>query len=179
LEVKVAKLRLRRKRMKRNLIVALFVAVLFVTLNAGSIPQALAGGGGGGCSVADAAGQYSFSYSGVAILPSGSVPIGAVGNYSQDASGNLVGSEINNLGGTAAFQTLKGKITVSHDCSAEGIVNVYQGGKLARKSTIHLQYDGNTQHVRIIFEKVVLPPNTNLPVVITGDGTRLFSGHGE
>jgi hypothetical protein len=35
-------------------------------------------------------------------------------------------------------------------------------------------YDNNMNHARAIFQSVVLPDNTNIPVVITSDNTRVF-----
>ena len=163
--------------MKRNLVIAMFVAILFSTLNASSPPAALAwGGGGGGCSLTSVSGHFGFTYSGVGILPTGTVSVAAVGNYSTDATGNFVGSETSNFGGTSAFQTILGKITVNSDCSGTADVKVYQGGVLARTSLIHIQYDDNTREIRIIFQKLVLPNGSSLPVVVTGEGKRVFQG---
>jgi len=163
--------------MKRNLAVAMFVATLFATLNAGPTPARAMEGGG--CSVASVAGDYGFTYNGTAILPTGTVPVAAVGNYSTDAAGNFVGTEINSLGGTAAFQTILGNITVNRDCSATLVAKVYQAGTLVRTSFVHLQYDNNARDTRIIFQKVVLPDGSTLPVVITGDSRRVSQGHGD
>lgn len=161
--------------MKRNVIIALFAAILFAALNTGPIPAARAEGSG--CSLTSVAGNYGFTYNGVAVLPSGLVPVAAVGNFRSDAAGNFVGSEINNLAGTAAYQTLQGTIAVNHDCSGSLVAKVYQGGKLARTSYIHLQYQDNANELLAIFQKLVLPDNSVLPVVITIDGKRV--SHGE
>jgi hypothetical protein len=162
--------------MKRNLMIVIFAAMLFATLNVGPIPAARAMGNGGGCSTGSVSGFYGFTYAGEAILPSSVVPVGAVGNFSTDAAGNFVGTEINNLGGTPAYQTIKGKITVDNSCAGTLLAQVYQAGKLVRTSTVHLQYDNNARDVRLIFQKVELPDHSVLPVVITGDGKRVSSG---
>jgi hypothetical protein len=161
--------------MKRTLVAAMFVAVVFATLNSGPIPAARAWGGGG-CSADSVSATYGFTYNGLAVLPSGSIPVAAVGNFHSDAAGNFVGSEINNLGGTSSYQTLVGTITVNRDCSASLVAKVYQGGTLVRTSYIHLQYENNATEVLGIFQKLVLPNNSILPVVITIDGKRLSSG---
>jgi hypothetical protein len=164
--------------MKRNLALALFVAVLFATLNAGPTSAARAWGSDG-CTLASVAGAFGFSYNGVGILPTGSVPVGAVGNYTSDSAGHFVGTEINSLGGSAAFQTIVGNLTVNHDCSGTLVAKVYEAGALVRTSYIHLQYQNNTSEVLLIFQKLVLPNGTSLPVVITGSGKRLFHERGE
>ncbi len=164
--------------MKRNLVIAAFVAILFSTLNAGQIPAARAWGSDG-CTLANVAGAFGFSYSGVGILPSGQVPVAAVGIFRSDAAGNVTGSESNSLGGNSTDQTLLGKITVNHDCSGSLFAKVYEGGVLARTSYIHLQYQNNTNELLGIFQKLVLPNGSSLPVVITIAGKRLFQGHGE
>jgi hypothetical protein len=106
-------------------------------------------------------------------------PVAAVGNYSTDNAGNLVGSELNSLGGNATFQTILGKITVNHDCSGDLLAKVYESGALVRTSYVHLQYDNNANEVNLIFQKLVLPDGSSLPVVITGAGKRLFHERGK
>ncbi len=160
--------------MKRTLVVSMFAAVLLATLSIGPVPAALAWGGSG-CTYASTAGDYGFSYSGVGILPTGQVPVSAVGKFHQDASGNLAGDEVNNLGGSAAYQTLAGKVTLGSNCSAELLAKVYQGGALVRTSTIHFQYANNTKTVFATFEKLQLPNGSFLPVVITISGQRIYS----
>ena len=160
--------------MKRALVTSLLVAVVFTILSVGPVPAARAWGNPG-CSLASVAGNYGFSYSGIGILPSGQVPVGAVGKYHSDASGNLTGDEINSLAGTAAYQTIAGKLTVDAACSGTLIAKVYENGALARTSYIHVQYDNNTNDVQLIFQKLLLPNGSSLPVVITGSGKRVFT----
>jgi hypothetical protein len=157
--------------MKRYFVTALFAAVLFSSLNAAQIPMARASGIGS-CSLANVAGDYGFTYNGVAITSSGTIPVGAVGNFNSDSSGNFTGSEINNLAGTAAYQTLAGTIRVKPNCAGEMVAQVYQQGKLVRTSYIHLQFEDNTNELLAIFEKLVLPDHSTLPVVITIDCKR-------
>jgi hypothetical protein len=163
----------RRTLMKRNLLIAIFVAVLFATLNVGPISAARAMEGDG-CSLASVAGSYGFTYNGVAILPSATVPVSSVGIFRTDAAGNFVGSESNNTGGNPAEETIQGNITVKHDCSGTLVAKVYQGTMLVRTSYIHLQYVNNATEVLGIFKKVVLPDNSILPVVITIDGKAIL-----
>ncbi|MBV8596097.1 MAG: hypothetical protein JOZ50_07560 [Candidatus Eremiobacteraeota bacterium] len=164
--------------MKRMLVVSTLVAVAFATLNIGPIPAARAWGSPG-CNLGNVAGSFGFSYNGVGILPTGQVPVGAVGKYHADSAGNLTGDEINSLGGDAEYQTIVGNITVTPDCSGTLVAKVYQGGVLARTSYIHLQYQNNTREVLFMFQKLVLPNGSSLPVVINGSGKRIFSDRGD
>jgi len=132
-----------------------------------------------GCTLANVAGSFGFSYSGVGILPTGPVPVAAVGNFHTDNAGTLVGTETNSLGGNATDQTISGNITVNHDCSGTLVANVYEHGVLVRTSYIHLQYENNAGEILGIFQKLVLPNGSSLPVVITIDGKRLFHERGE
>ena len=161
--------------MKRNLLVAIFVAVLFAAINAGPISAARAMEGDG-CSLAGVAGDYGFSYNGVAILSSGPVPVSSVGSFHTDAAGNFAGTESNNTGGNSADETIQGNITVKHNCAGTLVAKVYQGGMLIRTSYIHLQYVNNATEVLGVFQKVVLPDNSILPVVITISGKAIFHG---
>src|SRR4029077_17892100 len=158
--------------MKRNLLTASFVAVLFATINVGPNSAARAMEGDG-CSLASVAGSYGFSYNGWAILSMGAVPVAAVGNFSTHTAGNFVGRESNNIGGNSAEQTLQGNIAVRPDCSATLIPKVFQSGTLVRTSYIHLQYVNHATEVFGIFRKLVLPGNSILPVVITIDGKQI------
>lgn len=161
--------------MKRNLVIATLVAVLFATLNAGPIPAARAWGSGG-CSNAGVAGSFGYSYTGTLILPTGVVPAAAVGRYASDAAGNLNGSQTRTVGGGVAQETITGKLSVNADCSATLLAKVYQGGVFQRSAVIALQYDDNASQARGIFESLILSNGTNVPVVITIEGKRLFHG---
>ncbi|HLJ83593.1 MAG TPA: hypothetical protein VKT51_05415 [Candidatus Eremiobacteraceae bacterium] len=158
--------------MKRTLSIAIFAAILFGMLYVGPIPAARADEGAG-CSLAGVAGAYGFTYTGLAVLPSSTVPVSSVGSFRTDAAGNFIGSESNNTGGNSVAETIQGTITVKHDCSGALVAKVYSGGMLVRTSYIHLQYENNATEVLGIFEKVVLPDNSILPVVITIDGKRI------
>jgi len=161
--------------MKFNLSIAIFAGSLLAMLNTGSV-QAASAMEGGGCTLGSVAGRFGFTYSGVAILPTGAVPVSSVGSFRTDASGNFVGSESNNTGGNSADESIQGTITVKPNCSGELVAKVYSGGMLVRTSYVHLQYENNANEVLGIFEKVVLPDNSILPVVITIDGKGIDRG---
>ncbi len=157
--------------MRRTFGISILAFALFAGFAAGSSPAARASDAV--CTLAGVAGSFGFSYSGLAVLPSGPVPLAAVGKFHSDATGNFTGSEVNSLAGTAAFQTISGTITMGQGCAAELVANVYQGGQLARTSYIHLQYQNNATEILAIFEKVVLPDKSVLPVVVTISGKRI------
>jgi len=52
---------------------------------------------------------------------------------------------------------------------------VFVNGVLQRTAVLALVYDNDGNHVRGIFQSLTLPDNTNVPVVITIDGNRLFN----
>jgi hypothetical protein len=126
------------------------------------------------CSLASAAGQWGFSYTGIALTPSGQIPIASAGRYSQDASGDMHGTEVRNLAGMPANETIKGKFTVNANCTTELHANVYENGQLVRTSVIDGVLVENSSKLRAIFRSVVLPDGTNLPVVITIEGEKMF-----
>src|ERR1700730_2004711 len=158
--------------MRRTLVLSLLAISAIALLNSGHTAPARAFSGGG-CTLTSTAGGFGFSYNGVAVTPSGNIPVGAVGKYHTDPAGNFTGDEINSLAGAAAYQTLTGKITMSTNCSGELVAKVYQSGQLVRTSYIHLQYQDNGNQVLGIFEKLVLPDHTQLPVVIKINGSRI------
>jgi hypothetical protein len=127
------------------------------------------------CSLAGAAGHWGFSYSGTAITSSGGVPIAAEGHYSQNALGQISGTEVFSLAGTASDEVLKGQFTVNSNCTARLIANVYEGTTLVRTSTIDGIYVANSTEIKGIFRSVALPGGGNLPVVITVDAKKLFT----
>ena len=166
--------------MIRRLGVGLLIASLAafaLTLGTGSAPAARAAGvgqsSGFACTLGNVAGEFGFTYSGNAVTPNGLVPVAAVGRFRSDASGNFTGSEVNSLAGTAAFQTITGTIKVNGDCSGLLVANVYQNGQLARTSYVHLQYANSGNTLYGIFQKLVLPDHSTLPVVVTITATRL------
>lgn len=161
--------------MKRNLARTKLVVLSVVTLCMSLAPAANAENNGS-CSAANVAGKWAYTYTGVLILPTGAVPLASVGSFTQDATGNMAGSQNRSVGGASAQETVTGTITVNGDCTGTLDANVYQSGQFVRSAVIPLVYDNNRKHFRAIFQSLTLPDGTNLPVVITIDGTRLSSG---
>lgn len=164
--------------MKRSIVMTALAAVSITILNFGPAPAARAFEGDG-CSLAQAAGFWGYTYTGVLILPSGAVPLAAVGRYSQDAAGNVLGTQSRSVGGTSATETVTGKMTVNPNCTGVLNAKVYQGGVFQRSAVLDAVFVNNMTHLRVIFQKLVLSNGTEVPTVITLEGNRLFRGGGD
>jgi hypothetical protein len=127
------------------------------------------------CSKASAAGNWDYTYTGTIFTQNGPLPAASVGHYTQDAAGNVTGSQTRSVAGDAGVEDIAGNLTVNKDCTATANVNVYVNGQLQRSAVLAVAYDSNGNHVRMIFQSLTLPDHTNVPVVITVDGNRLFS----
>ena len=147
----------------------------FILLSIGALWIALTPAAQAGCSQTQAAGQWGFSYSGTVLTPSAAVPIASAGRFYQDSSGNVSGTETVNLGGNASDDVIKGKLTLGTNCTWVLVANVYQNGQKVRTSTINGVYLSNLTEVKAVFRSATLPDGTDLPVVITIDGSRLFT----
>ncbi len=131
------------------------------------------------CTSATAAGTFGFTTTGTLILPSGPVPVGAVGLITFDLNGNAAGSQDRSLGGAFAHETLTGTLTVNRDCTISLLANVFDSsGTLVRTSTIDGVLDNNGKQIRGIFETVVLANGVSLGSVLTVDGNRV-QGHAQ
>jgi len=123
------------------------------------------------------AGTFGFTTTGVLILPTGPVPVGAVGLITFDLNGDASGSQDRSVGGAFARETFKGSFTINSNCTVSVITNVYDtNGNLVRTSTLDGVLDDNGKHVRAIFKSVTLPNGTSLPSVLTIEGNRV-QGH--
>jgi hypothetical protein len=164
--------------MKRNIASTTLVIISVVTLCMGLASAAYAEYNGG-CSAASVAGKWGYTYTGTIILPTGAVPVATVGSFTLDTKGNFAASQNRSVGGGYAQETATGTLTVKGDCTGSLNANVYQSGQLVRTAVIDLVFDNNRRHLRAIFQSASLPDGTNLPVVITIDGLRLFRGEGD
>ena len=128
------------------------------------------------CTSATAAGSFGFTTTGTLILPSGPVPVGAVGLITFDLNGNAAGSQDRSLGGAFAHETLTGTLTVNRDCTISLLANVFDSsGTLVRTSTIDGVLVNNGKQIRAIFE-TVLANGVSLGSVLTVDANRV-QGH--
>ncbi len=134
--------------MKRKITRMLMPACLVLILSVISAPlQAQASH----CSTAGATGKWAYTYTGTIFTPSGPVPAASVGHFTEDASGNLTGSQTRSVAGSS-----------------------FVNGQLQRTAVLAVVFDRNMNHARGIFESLVLPNGTNVPVVITSDNSRMF-----
>jgi hypothetical protein len=124
----------------------------------------------GRCSNAGQAGNWAYTYIGTIFTPGGPVPAASVGHFSQDAAGNIAGSQARSVAGSSGTEDITGNVTVNRDCTATATINVLVDGVLQRTAVLALVYDSNTNHVRMIFQSLTLPDGTNVPVAIP-DGT--------
>lgn len=159
--------------MKRNIARTTLAVHSFAVLLATLMPAAHAST----CTMASVAGNWGYTYTGVLILPSGPVPVAAVGRYTADLSGNISGTQTRTLAGATAREVIKGSATVNADCTTSGTVGVYdQSGNLLRSATLAGVYVNNGKELKEIFESLTLADGTSLPVVITAEVNKLTGG---
>jgi hypothetical protein len=127
----------------------------------------------GRCSTATTAGDWAYTYTGTIFTPNGPVPAASVGHYHQDAAGNVSGSQARSVAGSSGLEDISGSVSVNRDCTATGTINVLVNGQLQRSAALALVYDSNGNHAHMIFQSLVLPDGTNIPVVITIDADRV------
>jgi hypothetical protein len=126
------------------------------------------------CSTAGAAGKWAYTYTGTIFTPSGPVPAASVGHFSEDAAGNLTGSQTRSVAGTSGTEDIAGTLSVNKDCTGTATIRVYVNGELQRTAVLAVAFDNHMKHARGIFESLVLPNGTNVPVVLTSDNSRVF-----
>jgi hypothetical protein len=132
-----------------------------------------------GCSTAITAGDWGFTDTGSII---GLGPFGAIGTFTLDAAGNVVGEQTNSVNGSVSHLTFTGSYTVNSDCAGSTDLDVFDSlGNKVRTSGLDLVFDDDVKEMRAIFTSVILPSGTSLPTVITLEARRLSSknGHGD
>jgi len=129
------------------------------------------------CSRGSVAGYWAYTYSGSILTASGALPAAAVGHFRQDEAGNVSGGQVRSVAGDSANEDISGQVTVHKDCTATATINVTVSGVLQRTAVLSLVYDDNANHARMIFQSLTLPDGTNVPVVLTVDGSRVVSAN--
>jgi len=127
------------------------------------------------CSNVSQSGNWAYTYTGTIFTQNGPLPTASVGRFSQDAAGNVTGSQSRTVAGNPGVEDISGNVTVNRDCTATATINVFVNAQLLRTAVLALVYDNNKNHARMIFQSLTLPDGTNVPVVITIDANRLFS----
>jgi len=126
------------------------------------------------CSTAASAGKWAYTYTGTIFTSNGPLPAAAVGHFSADTAGNLIGSQTRSVAGSSGVEDIAGTFSVNKDCTGTATINVVINGQVQRTTVLAVAYDNNMNHARGIFQSLVLPDGTNVPVVITSDNTRVF-----
>jgi hypothetical protein len=125
------------------------------------------------CSNVGQEGSWAYTYTGTIFTPGGPVQAASVGHFNQDAAGNITGSQARSVAGSSGVEDIEGSVAVNRDCTATATINVLVAGVLQRTAVLALVYDTNKNHARMIFQSLMLPDGTNIPVVITIDAARL------
>jgi hypothetical protein len=125
-----------------------------------------------GCSTETVAGNWGFTLTGSATLPTGPVSVAAVGAITVDDQGNLNGTEARSVGGGYADETVTGAWTVSSNCTGTLNARIYQSGQLVRISVTSMAFDDDSKQFRMVQKSLTLPDGTELPVVITLEGKK-------
>lgn len=155
--------------MKRNILRTIFFATLLLSLAPVAPAQYV-----GACSNVSAAGMWGMTETGTLVLPTGAVPVAAIGSSTVDASGNMSGTLTSSLNGTLSVDTINGTVTVNSDCTGTMTVGVYSSGKLQRTVGLAFVLDDNAREVRAIVTSVVLANGASLPPVLTLTFARMF-----
>jgi hypothetical protein len=127
------------------------------------------------CSQASAAGKWAYTYTGTVYAPN-PLAAAAVGHFSQDAKGNVTGSQTHTLAGATEVEDISGTATVNDDCTGTATISVFLNGQLLRTATLNVVYDGDGNHARMIFTSLILADGPSLPVVVTIDASRVSPG---
>jgi hypothetical protein len=94
--------------------------------------------------------NFGFTLTGVVILPTGPVPIAAVGRAALEASGNVTGTESRSVGGGFADETFTGTYTVNADCTGTATLKFYESGQLVRTSVLSIVFDSSAREIRMV-----------------------------
>ena len=127
----------------------------------------------GQCSTAKGAGSYAFTLSGSLVLPTGPVPIAAVGRADLKADGTVSGTEARNVGGQYADETFTGTFSINADCTGTTTINFYEQGQLVRISVLSTIQDDDNNEIRMVQKSLTLPNGEALPAILTVDARRI------
>jgi hypothetical protein len=124
------------------------------------------------CSLGSSAGNWAYTYTGTVFAPN-PLPAAAVGHFSQDAQGNVTGSQTHTVAGQTEVEDISGTVIVNSDCTASASITVSLNGQVLRTAALNAVYDSNGNHLRMIFASLTLAGGTNVPLVVTIDANRL------
>ena len=120
------------------------------------------------CTNATMLGNWGFTGTGVVIVPTGGVPVAAVGDVHFDLEGGVSGDQNRSLGGEAGHETFFGTYSISGDCALTITVNVYDdSGTLQRTTVLKGIVVNNGKESRMLYQTITLPNGSLLPSVLT------------
>ena len=157
--------------MKRNISATVQVISFLLLIFLNAVPPAHAQQ----CSPAGVAGGYGFTITGTLLLPTGAVPLAAVGKALLNTDGSFSATEARSVGGEFADETLKGTFTVNSDCTGALTADVFESGKLVRTSVFSIVFDDHMKELRAVQQSLTLPDGTTVPGVITVEGRKTLS----
>jgi len=131
------------------------------------------------CSNAGVAGEWGHAFTGTLILPTGPVPIAAIGRVTIDAEGSISGTQTSSRNGAISEDTIKATVTVNSDCTGTLNVSIYDqsGTTLRRTATWDVVFVDNEREFRAVMTSLVPAGGTSsLPVTITMDAKKQFHG---
>lgn len=125
------------------------------------------------CTNATMLGNWGFTGTGVIIVPTGAVPVGAVGTVHFDLEGNISGGQDRSVGGAEAHETFTGTYSISGDCALTITASVYDdSGNLQRTTILKGVVVSNGKESRMIYQTITLPNGALLPAVLTLDANK-------
>jgi hypothetical protein len=126
------------------------------------------------CTNATMLGNWGFTGTGVIVLPTGPVPVGAVGNVRFDLEGNISGGQDRSVGGGEAHESVAGTYTIRADCALTITANVYDdAGTLQRTTVLKGLVVSNGKETRMIYQTITLPNGALLPSVLTLEANKI------
>ena len=119
---------------------------------------------GSSCSLARAAGNWSFSDTGTVI---GVGPRVAAGIWTLDEAGNVLnGVATSSLNGAIADETFFGTYTINSNCTGTISVQIFQSSTQILTVTGNLAFDDRMNELRGIFTSAVVPNGPSLSTAI-------------
>ena len=127
-----------------------------------------------GCTNATMQANWGFTGTGVVILPTGPVPVGAVGTVHFDLQGSVSGSQDRSLGGGELHDVFFGTYSITKECALAVNVNVYDdAGNLQRTTVLKGIVVNGGKEARMIYESIFLPNGAPLPSVLTLEASKI------
>jgi hypothetical protein len=122
------------------------------------------------------AGEWGYTKTGAIYLPTGVVaPFGSIGTFALDPDGTVVGTQLARVGVIVGGGELYGTFTIDPSCTGTTTVSIYDpSGNLLRTVSMSVVVDDKARELRALVTSLVLPNDTPLPAVITGDARRAF-----